>query len=143
MALVRGQSRIDGEPTGEQVLIEYQIVRYQDSLKTVYYMISNVYSCELILGVYSLQISNTSRSAFISARMEQVKFESYNDTCWVERTSFLIHGGKLRKLLEGNEDLIITSLGQGKAASYIMNDSVKQEMLKIFIDKPKDIKSTL
>lgn len=81
----------------------------------------------------------------MSLRMEQRKFETYDDTCFVEKTSFLVHGGKLRKLLEGDENIIFTSYGQGIAVHYIMNSVTKKEMLKLFIDEPKkvDAKSTL
>ena len=132
--------------TGESIFVEYNLVRYDDTTESVYYIIHNSYSCSIVLDVHALSISNASRNVYAVGRMESGKFQFYNDTCVIERKSFRFDTDSLKAIFELSGELIIISYGKGKATHYKFSELDKTKMLELFNREPdryKDPKTTL
>lgn len=140
---VMGADQTNWTETGDSMIVEYNLVRRNDTTETMYYIIHNSYSCHMVLDVHALTITNASSFAFAAGNMQYSKFDFYDDTCVVERKVFLFNTEKLKKILKSNGDLIVTSYGNGKAVHYRLPEPDKLKMLKLFKDIPLDIKSTL
>lgn len=140
---VQGADQTNWSQTGDSIIVQYNLVRYNGVTGTMYYLVHNSFSCDQLLDVRALTISNASGFAFVAGNMQYGKFGFYDDTCVVERKAFLFDTEKLKKILESDEDLIVTSYGNGKAVHFRIPKSIREQMLKLFKDIPLDIGSTL